>query len=59
MMVNFSSMHEFNLGKKQAGRQWNRLLDAVATIKKYKKIIIDNAIYIKVFFDGTVSFFKV
>ena len=32
-----------------SGRQLNRLLDAVVTILKYKKITIDHAIYIKVF----------
>ena len=40
---------------KQDGRQWNRILDAVVTIIKYKKITIDHAIYIKVFSDVTVS----
>ena len=43
-------------GKKLSGQQWNRLLDAVVTILKYKKITIDNAIYIKGFPDGTVSY---
>ena len=43
-------------GKKPAGRQWNRLLDAVVTIIKYKKITIDHAIYIKIFSDVTVSY---
>ena len=42
-------------GTNPAGRQWNRLLDSVVTIIKYKKITIDHAIYIKVFADGTVS----
>ena len=46
-------------GKKPAGRQWNQLLDAVVTIIKYKKIIIDYAIYIKVFSGVTVSYFTV
>ena len=41
-------------GKKPAGIQWDRLLDAVVTIIKYKKSTIDHAIYIKVFDDGTV-----
>ena len=36
-------------GANPAGRKWNRLLDAVVTILKYKKITIDHAIYIKVF----------
>ena len=43
-------------GTKPAGRQWNRLLDAVVTILQYKKSTIDHAIYIKVFDDGTVSY---
>ena len=46
-------------GTKPAGRQWNQLLDAVVTIIKYKKIIIDYAIYIKVFSGVTVSYFTV
>ena len=37
-------------GTKPAGRQWNRVLDEVATILKYKKRIIDHAIYINFFF---------
>ena len=41
---------------KPAGQQWNRLLDAVFIIIKYKKITIDNFIYIKVFSTGTVSY---
>ena len=36
----------------------NKILDAVVTILKYKKITIDNSIYIKVFSDGTVSYIK-
>ena len=46
-------------GTKLAGRKWNRLLDAVATIIKYKKITIDHDIYIKVFADVTVSYLTV
>ena len=46
-------------GTKPAGRQWNRLLDAVVTIIEYKKSTIDHAIYIKVFDDGTVSYLTV
>ena len=42
-------------GTKPAGQQWNRLLDAVVAILKYKKSIIDHAIYIKVLSDVTVS----
>ena len=43
-------------GTNPSVRQWNRLLDVVVTIIKYKKITIDHAIYIKVFSDGTVSY---
>ena len=46
-------------GTNPAGRQWNILLDAVVTILKYTKIKIDNAIYIKVFAYGTVSYLTV
>ena len=43
-------------GTKPAGKQWNRLLDAVAKMNKYKKITTDHVSYIKVFSDGTVSY---
>ena len=43
-------------GTNPAGRQWNRLLDAVFKTLKYKKSKIYYAIYIKVFTDGTVSY---
>ena len=43
-------------GTKPAGRQRNRLLDAVVAILKYKKRTIDYTIYIKFFTDGTVSY---
>ena len=46
-------------GTKPAGRQWNRLLDAVVTIIEYKKSTNDHAIYIKVLDDGTVSYLTV
>ena len=46
-------------GTKPAGRQWNRLLDAVVKIIKYRKSTIDHAIYIKVLSDGTVSYLAV
>ena len=46
-------------GKNTSGRQWTRIFDAVATIRKYNKSIIDHAIYIKVFSDGTVSYLTV
>ena len=43
-------------GTKPHRRQWNRILDAVVTIIRYKKITIDHAIYIKVFTNRTVSY---
>ena len=43
-------------GTKPAGRQRNRLLDAVVTILKCNKTTIDNSIYIKVFSEITVSY---
>ena len=46
-------------GTKQSGRQWNRLLDSVVKMIKYKKSTIDHAIYINVFTDGTVSYLTV
>ena len=46
-------------GTKPSGRKWNRLLDSVVTTIEYKKSIIDHAIYIKVFDDGTVSYLTV
>ena len=46
-------------GTKTAGRQRNRLLEAVVTIINYKKSKLDNYIYIKVFTDGTVSYLTV
>ena len=46
-------------GTKLAERQQNRLLDAVVTSLEYKKSTIYHAIYIKVFYDGTVSYLKV
>ena len=46
-------------GTNPAGRQCNRLLDAVVKIIKYKKSKIDRTIYIKVFADGTVSYLTV
>ena len=42
-----------------SGIKWNIILDAVVTIIKFKKITIDHSIYIKVFTDGTVSYFIV
>ena len=44
---------------KPAGLQWNRLLDSVVTIIKYKKSAIDHAIYIKVLSYGTLSYLTV
>ena len=46
-------------GTNPYGRQCNRLLDAVVTIIKYKKITIDHAIYIKAFVDDTLSYLTV
>ena len=46
-------------GTNQAGRKWNRLLDAVVITLKYNKITIDRAIFVKVFSDWTVSYIKV
>ena len=43
-------------GRKPDGKQWNRLLDAVITIIKYKKITIDNDICIKLLPDATVHY---
>ena len=36
--------------------QWNILLDAGVKVPKYKKVIIDNAIYIKVFSNRTTFY---
>ena len=44
---------------KPYGQKWNRLLDAVVTIIKYKKSIFDHAIYIKVLYAVTVSYITV
>ena len=52
-------MYDVIQGTKPAGRQWNRLLDALVTIIEYKKRTIYNAIYIKVLYDGTVSYLTV
>ena len=46
-------------GTNPAVRQWNRLLDSVITIHKYKNITIDHTVYIKVFTDGTFSYITV
>ena len=46
-------------GTKPSGQQWNRILDVVVTIIRYKKITIDHDIYIKVFYDGAVSYLTV
>ena len=43
-------------GKKPAGRQWNRLLDSVVTILKYKNSTIDYYIYTKVLTNGTAPY---
>ena len=52
-------MYESNSRNEPDEIQWNRLLDVVVTIFKYKKITIDHDIYIKVFTDGTVSYLTV
>ena len=44
---------------KTSGQECNRLLDAVVTSLKYMNIIIDSDIYIKLLYDGTVSYLKV
>ena len=46
-------------GTKPSGPQFNRLLDAVVAFIKDNKSTIDHFIYIKVFYDGTVSYLKV
>ena len=46
-------------GKNPSVRQWNRILDELVTFMKYKKITIDNAIYIKIFPYCTVSYLTV
>ena len=43
-------------GTKPSGRKWNRLIDAVVTIIKYKKFTFDHDIYINVLSDVTVSY---
>ena len=52
-------MHECNSSNKTSWKKWNRLLDAVVPILKYKKITICHAIYINVFTDRTVSYLAV
>ena len=46
-------------GTKPAGKEWNRVLDAVVTIIIYKKGKIDHVISMKVLSDGTVYYLKV
>ena len=46
-------------GTQLSRRQWNRILDEVVTIIKYKKSKIYHSICIKVFSDGTVSYITV
>ena len=43
-------------GTNPSGSQWNILLYAWVTVLKYKKITIDNAIYIKVSPDGNIYY---
>ena len=45
--------------KEPNGLQWNRFLDAVVTIIKFNKSTIYHDIYIKVLYDGTVSYYTV
>ena len=52
-------MHEWNSGGKSDGLKWNRLLDSVVTMIKCKKITTDHIIYIKVLFNGKVSYLTV
>ena len=40
-------------------RKLNWILDSVGIITKYKKITIYHAIYIKIFYDGNVSYLTV
>ena len=44
---------------KSAGRHWNQLLDAVVTMMKNKKSMIQHAIYIKVLYDRIMSYIMV
>ena len=46
-------------GTKPSGRQCNLRLDVVVMIIKYKKRTIHNTIYIKVFYDRTVSYITI
>ena len=46
-------------GTKPAGLKFNRLLDVLVPTLKYNKGTIYHSIYIKVFYDGTVSYIKV
>ena len=43
-------------GTKPYRLQYNQLLDAVVKIIKYKESTIDHVIYIKFFYNGTVSY---
>ena len=43
-------------GKKPSGRKCNILFKTVVTVLKHKKSKIDHTIYIKVFYDGTISY---
>ena len=46
-------------GKKPSLMQWNKILETVVTITKYKKSTIYNSIYIKVFSEKNVSYLTV
>ena len=59
MMVHFIQWMNGIQGTKSSGRQWDRILDTLVKNIEYKKITIDNYLYIKVFTDGTVSYLTV
>ena len=56
MMIHFLQFINEIQGTKPSGRKFNRILDSLVTIIKYKKSTIDHDIYIKVFTDLTVSY---
>ena len=56
MMFHFVFNAWMKFRGKPTGQQWNRLLDAVVKIIKYKKTKIDHAIYIMVLYDVTVYY---
>ena len=52
-------MHKWDSRGETARRKCNKLLDALVTILKYKKITIDRSIYIMLLYYGTVSYLDV